>query len=102
MSALVKVSLLLQFIILLLPNIAPSSAPKFSFISEKIDTVNSSNISSGCEISKSALQFIFESMIDKITHVIDLNIWIESVNNTINKTWVLTIELNAQTKLAVH
>ena len=91
MSAFVKVLIILQFIILLLPNIASSSVPTFSIKNEKIDK-NSSNTTSGChaKISESAVKFILELMNDKITHVIDLNIWSDSVNNTMSKTRVPT------------
>ena len=84
MSAFTKVLILFQFIILFLPNI-DSSVPK-------IDATNSSNVTNGCipKISQSAMKFILKLMSDKITHVIDLNIWIESVNNTMKKTWMLT------------
>ena len=91
MSSLAKVLILHQLIILLLPNIASGSVPKFFIMDEKIDTVNSSNVTA-CKVkfSQSALKFILELMSDKITHVIDLHIWIESVNKTKNKTRVLT------------
>ena len=92
MSVLAKVLILLQFTILFLPNIAPSLVPKFIIMNEKVDTTNSSNTTNGChlKIGESALKFISELMKDKITHVIDLHIWTESVNNTINKAQVLT------------
>ena len=85
MSAFAKVLILLQFIILFVPSIASSSV-------SKVDAANSSNMTQGClpTISQSAMKFILELMSDKITHVIDLKIWIESANNSMNKAQVLT------------
>ena len=92
MSGFATVFILLQLVIPFVPNIACSSVPKFSIINNKIDTVNASNKTNGCDpqFSESALQVILELMRDKITHVIDLHIWTESVNNTGNKVQVLT------------
>ena len=92
MSGFAKVFILLPFIIPFVSDIACSSVPKFSIINDKIDTANASNKTNGCypKITESALKFILELMRDKITHVIDLHIWTESVNNTGNKVQVLT------------
>ena len=92
MSGFATVFILLQLIIPFVPNIACNSVPKFSIINDKIHTANASNKKNGCDpkISESALHFILELMRDKITHVIDLHIWAEPVNNTGNKVQVLT------------
>ena len=85
MSAVAKALILPQFIIIFLPNIASSSVPK-------IDATNSRNSTNVClsTISQSAMKYILELMSDEITHVIDLHIWIESVNNSMNKVQELT------------
>ena len=83
-----KILILLQFIILLLPNFSSSSVPKFFIRNAKIDSTNSTNTTNVCNsrLSESALKLIWKLMTDKITHVIDLHVWIESVNNTMNNT----------------
>ena len=87
MTTFAKVLVLLQFIIVFLPNFSSSSFPKFFISNAKIDSTNSSNITNGCnsKLSESAMKFIWKLMTDEVTHVIDLHVWIESVNNTMNK-----------------
>jgi hypothetical protein len=94
MSAFAKVLILVPFVILFLPNIA--SDPEFS-MGDKIGSVrrylvtNSSNITAAClnPVSQSTFKDVLQLMGSSTTNVIDLHVWIESVNATMNKTQVL-------------
>ncbi|CAB3988391.1 Hypothetical predicted protein [Paramuricea clavata] len=94
MSAFAKVLILVPFVILFLPNIA--SVPEFS-MGDKIGSIrrylvtNSSNITAAClnPVSQSTFKDVLQLMGSGTTNVIDLHVWIESVNATMNKTQVL-------------
>ena len=92
MSTFPMVVIILQLVISFLPNNASSPAPKFSIMDQKTDTKNSSNTNGSChpKIIQPQLKIIFELMGNRKINVIDLHIWIESDNNTMNKTRVLT------------
>ena len=96
MSAFAKVLTLVPLVILFLPNIASNSVPEFSSMNENIRSkryvaANSSNTAASCDpkISQSALKDVLKLMSSSKTNVIDLHVWIESANNTMNKTRAL-------------
>ena len=94
MSAFAKVLILVPFVILFMPNMyASNSDPEFS-TKKKIGsarryvTTNSSYTIAGCDlkISPSTFKDILKLMSSSKTNVIDLHVWINSSNNTMNKT----------------
>ena len=93
MSAFAKVLTLVPLVILFLPNIASNSAQEFSSMNENVRSkryvaTNSSTITAGCDlkISQSAFKDVLKLMSSSKTNVIDLQVWIQSGNNTMNKT----------------
>ncbi|CAB4033205.1 Hypothetical predicted protein [Paramuricea clavata] len=96
-----KELILIPFVIACLPEINESAVPEVSrndeigSIARGVVTNSTSNTSTACHfhILESSLKSVLKLMLNSKTNVIKLNVWIESVNDTmtlLNKTRVLT------------